>query len=254
MLTTLLFGDFHCITFYGLLYWNHKDLDVLLRFSLFFISYLLNRQVRISATLFIEVNQTSWNKSLRQPCNICEAESYKTNSFPCLIQKVVRFARIIELSNMIHWLYFLTPSHWISLLRAYCSGKPFKRLPCMVIVDSLNYRGYKSLLILRLSRQRLVISCILLSFYRNSKYYDCIKSLLYSFYILRINSNYRPETSWITDIHYLAKALYVTLTAFYAHSNYVMFIPNVLPTLLAHYLWVLWLNYLITLSFQIKLD
>lgn len=109
-LTTLLFGDFHCITFYGLLYRNHKDLDVLLRFSLFFISYFLNRQVRISATLFIEVNQTSWNKSLRQPCNICEAESYKTNSFPCLIQKVVRFARTIELSNMIHWLYVLTPS------------------------------------------------------------------------------------------------------------------------------------------------
>jgi hypothetical protein len=82
---------FQCIKFYSLLYRSHKDLDVLLAFSLFFTSYIfwpaLYTKQKTSVTFFIEVNQTLQNKNLRQPCNICKQVNEKNISYCFCISK-----------------------------------------------------------------------------------------------------------------------------------------------------------------------
>ena len=103
-----------CITFNSPIYRSHKDLDVLLSLSSFFISAFfckITRKQKISVSFFFEINQTSRSKNLRQPCNICEIRKVKENFLNLVfIQKLVRFACIIELSNMIQKWFSLTPN------------------------------------------------------------------------------------------------------------------------------------------------
>jgi len=92
-----------CFTFGSPIYRSHKDLDVLLFQSAFSTWYRIVLKYSKSISFFQEMNHTSWNKNWRQPCNTCCKWKFKAKILILLtIQKSVRFACTIELSNMSH--------------------------------------------------------------------------------------------------------------------------------------------------------
>lgn len=124
----------------------------------------------------------------------------------------------------------------------YYSGKPVKRLILQNIflnktfVDSLNYKGYKSFLLIKLSHENVSTKVIYSNVHsfslRYSKFNQKILSLQNLFFILIESSNLKRE-SYFKRIHArFYKRLFFSYNAFYTEFLYVMLILYVLPKLL----------------------